>query len=342
MRNMVFVVEKPTDPVGLTLESWAQGFLVGSLLIMAGVTFANMRRNVLLHKLILIELFLGMLHGFFMFVEPPIYNWYLSATAILLNASWSLHNVVAWIKNKPFLPRWGSIFYITTVVLVQPYWILEITANFLYFSGQSRLFVHTRPYEALFRDPWWIFTVLSLFYNIKSRYEFGYIELMRVSPRFAILLVTMLISVAFIIVDVLAVTHVVEGRGLPDGINPFWKMAFVFKCFTDTIVLDDFKTALDRLKHFKLQRIGSVPSDGLRGEFSDFSDPEQARAKKAEQKVDLDISNPSEFVYENAGHYMARNWTKAKGGVDREMDLEAALREVVPEAYSSKSKSSGG
>ena len=204
------------------------------------------------------------------------------------------------------------------------------------------MFVHTRPWGALFRDPWWIFTVLSLFYNIKSRYEFGYIELMRVSPRFAILLVTMLISVAFIIVDVLAVTHVIKGTGLPDGINPFWKLAFVFKCFTDTIVLDDFKTALDRLKQFKLQRIGSVPSDGLRGEFSDFSDHEQARAKKAEQKVDLDISNPSEFVHENAGHYMARDWTKANGGVDREMDLEAALREVVPEAYSSKSKSSGG
>lgn len=52
---MVFVVDKPTDPTGVTLESWAQGFLVGSLMVMAGVTFANMRRHVLLHKLIIIE-----------------------------------------------------------------------------------------------------------------------------------------------------------------------------------------------------------------------------------------------------------------------------------------------
>jgi hypothetical protein len=52
---MVFVVDKPTDPTGVTLESWAQGFLVGSLMVMAGVTCANMRRNVLLHKLIMIE-----------------------------------------------------------------------------------------------------------------------------------------------------------------------------------------------------------------------------------------------------------------------------------------------
>jgi hypothetical protein len=50
-----FVVDKPTDPVGLTLEAWAEGFLVGSLVIMFGVALANMRRNVLLHKLILIE-----------------------------------------------------------------------------------------------------------------------------------------------------------------------------------------------------------------------------------------------------------------------------------------------
>lgn len=126
-----------------------------------------------------------------------------SATAILLNVSWSLHNVIAWIKNKPFLGKKASMFYIGTVILAQPYWVLEIVANFLYFDNQSRLFVYTRPYEALFRDPWWIFTTASLLWNIKSRYEFGYIELMRVSPRFGILLGAMLISVGFIIVDIL-------------------------------------------------------------------------------------------------------------------------------------------
>lgn len=70
-----------------------------------------------------------MLHGTFIFPEPPVYNWYLSSTAIFLNISWSLHNVIAWIKNKPFLTRWGSIFYISTVIMVQPYWVLEIVAN---------------------------------------------------------------------------------------------------------------------------------------------------------------------------------------------------------------------
>ena len=53
--GMTLDVQKPTDPAGVTLESWAQGFMVGSLIIMACVTVANMRRKVLLHKLILIE-----------------------------------------------------------------------------------------------------------------------------------------------------------------------------------------------------------------------------------------------------------------------------------------------
>ena len=48
-------ISKPTDPDGLILESWAQGFMVGALVIMSCITLANMKRKVLLHKLILIE-----------------------------------------------------------------------------------------------------------------------------------------------------------------------------------------------------------------------------------------------------------------------------------------------
>lgn len=47
--------QKPTEPAKLTLEAWSQGFMVGALIIMCGITLANMRRGVLLHKLILIE-----------------------------------------------------------------------------------------------------------------------------------------------------------------------------------------------------------------------------------------------------------------------------------------------
>jgi hypothetical protein len=48
-------IRKPEGSNGLILEAWSQGFMVGALLIMAAITVSNMRRGVLLHKLILIE-----------------------------------------------------------------------------------------------------------------------------------------------------------------------------------------------------------------------------------------------------------------------------------------------
>jgi len=66
--------------------------------------------------------------------------------------SWTLHNVIAWIKNKPFLSRTTSLIYIGTVILALGYWGLEIYANFAYFNGfNTTLFLRTRPYEALCR-----------------------------------------------------------------------------------------------------------------------------------------------------------------------------------------------
>lgn len=68
---MVLNVGKPSDSQGLLIEAWASGCvyptetpmngvdiqtdMTGSLIIMACVTIANMRRKSLLHKLILIE-----------------------------------------------------------------------------------------------------------------------------------------------------------------------------------------------------------------------------------------------------------------------------------------------
>src|SRR5258708_5023996 len=101
-----------------------------------------MRKNGLLPKLIFIELLLRMSPS------PPACGWYLSVTAIFLTLSWSLHTVVAWMKSKPFLSRRVSLIYISTVILAQPYWVLEIYANFAYFNDINRLFVYTRPYEA--------------------------------------------------------------------------------------------------------------------------------------------------------------------------------------------------
>ncbi|KKY22321.1 hypothetical protein UCDDS831_g03486 [Diplodia seriata] len=253
-------VGRPTNPDGLVLEAWAQGFMVGSLVIMTCITIANMRRGVFLHRLILIELIMGMFHGTFIFAHEPYYGWYLSSTAIFLNASWCLHNVIAWLKNKPFLSRKVSLFYITTVVLGFGYWVLEIYANFAFFNNINKIFLKTRPWEALFRDPWWIFTTINLIYNIHTRYDLSIWHIVRISPRFGVLLGSMLLSIIFIVIDILAVTRVFNAHALPDGINPFWKLAFVFKCLTDTIVLDDFKTALDRLSKARKRQLSSGPT----------------------------------------------------------------------------------
>lgn len=211
-------------------------------------------------KLILLELLMGLWQGFWLFFPSPVDMWWLSVAAIFLNASWSLHNVIAWMKIKPFLSKKASWFFIGTVILAQPYWVLEIYANFTYFHNVNNLFLKTRPYEALCRDPWWIFTTVFLFWVIKTQYEMTMQEIIRISPRFGIMLLSMLLSIIFIILDILTVTNTWKLTG-ETGINPFWKLAFVFKCLTDAVVLDDFKMALDRLRAFKISRLGSFSGD---------------------------------------------------------------------------------
>ncbi|KAK6444349.1 acetyl-CoA synthetase [Trichoderma asperellum] len=46
---------RPTSPNGLILEAWSQGLMVGSLFVMAAIVISNMRKRILLHKLILAE-----------------------------------------------------------------------------------------------------------------------------------------------------------------------------------------------------------------------------------------------------------------------------------------------
>ncbi|KAJ5467412.1 hypothetical protein N7475_005164 [Penicillium sp. IBT 31633x] len=251
-------IAKPTDPDALILEAWGQGLMVGSLVVMAAITMANMKSHILLHKLIFAELVLGMAHGTFIFPHEPVYGWYLSVTAIGLNISWALHNVIAWMKNRPFLSRKVSIIYIATVILCWPYWGLEIYANFTYFNNINKIFLTTRPMEPLFRDPWWIFTTASLFWTIKREYNFGLWELVVVSPRFGIMLASMCLSIIFMIVDTCSVLNAFHST-LPTGVEPFWKLSFIFKCLCDTVILDDFKTALDSLRmHWMRKKNGEL------------------------------------------------------------------------------------
>ncbi|GKZ75129.1 hypothetical protein AnigIFM50267_002618 [Aspergillus niger] len=66
------------------------------------------------------------------------------------------------------------------------------------------------------------------------------------------MLLFMVISIVFAIVDKCAIR--VENRlGYPPGMEPFMltlrQLAFVLKFLSDTIILDDFKSVLDRLRY---------------------------------------------------------------------------------------------
>lgn len=302
------LVERPTNPDGLVLEAWAQGYMVGSLIIMSCITMANMRKGAVLHKLILLELLLGIWHGFWIFFHNPIYAWWLSVSAIFLNISWSLHNVIAWMKIKPFLSRVPSLLFIGTVILVQPYWVVEIYANFTYYHNINNIFLRTRPWEALCRDPWWILTTVSLFYNIKVRYDLRIIDIIRISPRFGIMMGAMILSIAFIILDVCSVTDAFKSI-LPIGINPFWKLSFVFKCLTDSVVLDDFKTALDRLRAFRISRMGSFSVDNSGRHARGHGELEGAREEARAPDGMAAMPSPD-------GDYIQPRWPGMKDGAN--------------------------
>lgn len=194
-----------------------------------------------------------------MFFDTPTYGWWVSTAAVGLHLSTGLHNVITWMKIRPFLTRRESALFIGTLALVQPYWVLEMYATYAYFNNLNEwLFPRTRPIETAFRDPWWVAGCGKLLWVLKNHYALTIGEVITVSPRFAVMLVSMGLSIAFVVLDILSVTDVLADA-LPIGVNPFWKLALVFKCLTDTVILDDFKTALDRLWTF---RRTSLAGDG--------------------------------------------------------------------------------
>lgn len=94
---------------------------------------------------------MGVWHGFWIFFPAPTYAWWLSVSAVFLNVSYVLHNVIAWMKLRPFLSRTVSRAFILTIVVSLGYWCLELYANFRFFHGYDTLFKNTRPWEALGR-----------------------------------------------------------------------------------------------------------------------------------------------------------------------------------------------
>jgi hypothetical protein len=72
--------------------------------------------------------------------------------------------------------------------------------------------------------------------------------LCRINSRFGIMLLCMFLSIAFLVTDVLITALRLSASA---GINPYWRFALVFKCASDTIFLDDFKSVLDAIVYRK-------------------------------------------------------------------------------------------
>jgi len=90
------------------------------------------------------------------------YGWYLSSTAALLYCSWIVHNIVAWMKIRPFFTDARSMFkpetglwvkriYLITLACTAPPIILQIYDNFRFFNNINDFYTQVRPYEPLFR-----------------------------------------------------------------------------------------------------------------------------------------------------------------------------------------------
>jgi hypothetical protein len=213
-----------------------------------------------------------MSHGTFGFMSFNGYGWYLSSTAALLYCSYFTHNVVAWMKIAPFFTgdkpafrlsvcKWVRWVYLSTLALTAPALIFEIYNNFRFFNNISELYKRVRPYEPLMRDPWWLFSCLTLFHIIRKCYNMKVFKMIQKSPRFGILLVAILLAIIFTIMDILA--SIVSSLSETDGINPYWKLSVVFKCLTDNIMLDDFKSVLQRLGAMKLDGMDAMGRNSM-------------------------------------------------------------------------------
>jgi hypothetical protein len=60
--------------------------------------------------------------------------------------SWWLHNIIAWMKMRPFLSRFWSKVFLYTVILSSPYWVLEIYASMSCTFSQQMLSNSSRFY----------------------------------------------------------------------------------------------------------------------------------------------------------------------------------------------------
>ncbi|KLO84785.1 uncharacterized protein LW93_5067 [Fusarium fujikuroi] len=224
------------------LEAWSQGFNVGAVIILLLLVLCNYRKNTLLHKLIL--------------GEGPQQH---CNSIIYLIFHPQPHRMA---QNPSIPPKMGSpcLHHLTSH---RPTLLGSRNMGQLSVSQSSR-------------DPWWVFTTIKLVLAINGNYEFTIPGLIRTSPRFGIMLFSLFLSIVFLITDVIFMIAVSK-RG---GINPFWRLALVFKCASDVIFLDDFKSVLDRISESAMRKITTF-------EYRDHASP------SINHHASVDFSSPN-------------------------------------------------
>lgn len=254
---------------------------------------------------------------------------------------------MSWLKIRPFLPRWGSRFFIISLLLVQPFWVAEAWSNFEYFNDLgSTVNERMRPWEALLRDPWWIFTTWRLVHSIKKTYGFTLWSLIRTNSRFGVMLGCMFISIAFLLTDVAVnAAHVTT----TSGINPYWRFALVFKCASDTIFLDDFKSVLDDIVARKFSSAGGTVFRGSQSHRRSHSQSCTRGGAELSERVSIpgpttNISSPgpaaknsktkSKWVNPFAGR--GRKASVPKIHVQNEMTVTSEMRKPSLDSWASE------
>ncbi|KAK2612007.1 hypothetical protein QQS21_001972 [Conoideocrella luteorostrata] len=206
-------------------EAWGEGFQFGGLIILMLVVICNIKRHVLLHKLILIE--------------------------VQYNVSSIQEDNSTYNSRQQFLALWHATF----IFFDDPIYGCEALGGIGQVSMHTFKMTETLINEHLDpREPWWIFTTVYFVWVIKRGYSRGFWELAKASSRFGVLSFCMVASIAFAIVDAVLVFRNWDNS---TGINPFWRISLVLKCASDTIFLDDFKKFLDSLVIKPFNNIGS-------------------------------------------------------------------------------------
>ncbi|PYH67024.1 uncharacterized protein BO88DRAFT_427233 [Aspergillus vadensis CBS 113365] len=175
----------PTDLDILIIKAWGQGFLVDSFIIIITITAANIKKEVFLHRLIIAEV------DYTIFLEYKIFIFF-------------------------YIPAQDWYLLVTAII--------NIYANFAFFNWGQVLYTTTRLLKLLFQCSIRIFTTCFLLYVIQRGYGYLLVQLIYISSYFGVILLFMVISVVFAVVD-MCIIQVKNCLGYPPGMELFWKEA---------------------------------------------------------------------------------------------------------------------